>query len=681
MVPRSLRVAVALLVLDGLAALYLAELAGPALALAVGALVLAGSWVAGTRPALRPALDHVLVPAATLASLVDVLFLAEVVLDGLVRFLLFLVCYKLLTLRAVREVRAVAILAFGMMVAATSSAFGVGFLFVLIAFVGILTWTLLRAEQAFVEEPGPGRTPVGGDPGPGAVRGLTGLAVAATLAAVLVTTVFFFVIPRVGLAALPFRLKTGPMLTGFSDRVELGAYGEIETDSTVIMRVHVPQWTPEPARIPGLRWRGVALDRFDGRAWAVGNPDPVEVQRPNGDFLLGQPRGTGRILVQDVYLEPLGTPVIFAAPRVLSLRLRAGDTLVLDDMGSLSLPTARARLRYTVVSEVERVPPVRPPRRAPGPLDAEAAARYLQLPPLPERVAELARRLTAGAAGPHEAAVRLSEHLAREYRYTLLLDRRTALDPVDEFLFVRRSGNCEYFAAALAVMLRSVGIPARVVNGFQRGEWNPYGHYFMVRLRDAHSWVEAYVAGLGWVSLDPTPRAEAELGGRWAEAMLWLDALRMRWHRYVVNWSLRDQINTAWAIRQMVRQPQPWLGVPWPERRLVVALVLAAGGAAWLVVRLGRRRAGPTGRAARRLPPFYAAALRRLARRGFRPAPHETAREFAGRVAAAAPEWATPLTRLTVAYERVRFGAAPPEDGGGPDLDACLTALDRPAPR
>jgi transglutaminase-like putative cysteine protease len=570
-----------------------------------------------------------------------------------------------------------------MLVAAASSAFGVGFLFALVAFVGLFTWALLRAEQALAAEPGPGRTPAGGAPGPAAARGLVGLAAAAAAGIILITALFFFVIPRVGLAALPFRLRTGPMVTGFSDRVELGAYGEIETDSTVVMRVHVPEWTPEPARIPNLRWRGVALDRFDGRAWAVGRPTRDEYQRPGGDFLLGLPRGTGRILVQDIYLEPLGTPVIFAAPRPLSLRLRAGDTLAVDDMGSLSLPLARARLRYTVVSEVERVPPNRPhPRRAPGPLDPETAARYLQLPPLPERIAALARQVSAGAVDSHDAAVRLTEHLIREYRYTLLLDRRTALDPVDEFLFVRRSGNCEYFAAALAVMLRSVGIPARVVNGFQRGEWNAYGHYFMVRLRDAHSWVEAYAPGIGWVTLDPTPRGEAAPEGVWAEVMLWLDALRMRWHRYVVNWSLRDQINTAWAIRRMVGQPSPWPGLAWADDgRRVAALLIAGSGTAWLIVRLWRRRAGPRGRTAVRLPPFYAAALRRLARRGFRPAPQETAREFAGRVAAAAPECATPLGRLTAAYERARFGAAPPEDGAGAELDRCVAALDRSAPR
>src|SRR5438034_11603980 len=89
-------------------------------------------------------------------------------------------------------------------------------------------------------------------------------------------------------------------------------------------------------------------------------------------------------------------------------------------------------------------------------------------------------------------------------------------------------------------MLRSLDIPARVVNGFQRGEWNPYGRYFIVRLLDAHSWVEAYVDG-AWATFDPSPRGSIEPGGPPAAVALYLDALRVRWYRYVVGWSLQDR--------------------------------------------------------------------------------------------------------------------------------------------
>jgi hypothetical protein len=680
----ALRVALYLLVVDGIVALYLAELIGHAVAALVGLGLVLSFRTAPPNPRLSRGLDRLLVPAAAVASLADILLLAEAVLDGLVRLLLFLVLYKLFTLRSLGDARTVAFLSFFMLVGASSSAFGVGFLFVVVAFVVLATWMLLLQEVARVAEPDPAATG-GGGMDAAVRRGLAGLALSASVGAVLATALFFLVIPRLGLAALPFRLRVGPMVTGFSDRVELGAYGEIETDSTVVMRVHVPEWTADPARIPNVRWRGVALDHFDGRTWSVGRPGRAALQRPGGDFLLGLPRGTGRILVQDVYLEPLGTQTIFAAPRALALRLRVGDTVALDDMEAVSVPVARARLRYTVVSELERVPPLRlGGRRAPGPLDDETEARFLQLPPLPPRIAGLARGLTERSRDPYEAAIRLTEHLSREFRYTLSLDRRTALEPIDEFLFVRRAGNCEYFAAALAVMLRSVGVPARVVNGFQRGEWNPYGHYFMVRLRDAHSWVEAYIVGLGWVTLDPSPRGGPGPAGMSGALWLYFDSLRMRWHRYVINWSLRDQIQAAVTLRGYATTTSAWLAAAgdWDGgRRLAIGIALVGGLVAALAV--WRRRGGVAlgGGPGRRLPRYYARALARLARRGLRPEPGETAREFAHRVGAAAPPYAAPLGRLTAAYEQNRFGAVPPPPAELAELEACVTALARPVTR
>jgi hypothetical protein len=300
----------------------------------------------------------------------------------------------------------------------------------------------------------------------------------------------------------------------------------------------------------------------------------------------------------------------------------------------------------------------------------------LQLPPLSPAIPRLARDVTAGSRDPWEAALRLSHFLSTRYRYTLALKQTTALEPLEEFLFVRRSGNCEYFAAALAVMLRTLDIPARVVGGFQRGEWNPYGRYFMVRFSDAHSWVEAYFDGLGWVTLDPSPRADAEAALRPGAMALYLDALRMRWYRYVINWSLQDQVFVAAAVQRQAdefRLALSWLGAraarPW----------LLGGGAALALGLLGwavwRGLGAQPGRQGPRIPPFYARALRTLARQGLEPAPAETARQFHARVGDAVPAWGPPLAALTRQYERARFGAAPltPEELG--EMERCLGAL------
>ena len=232
-------------------------------------------------------------------------------------------------------------------------------------------------------------------------------------------------------------------------------------------------------------------------------------------------------------------------------------------MGTIGVPTEAARLHYVVESELETPPPPGTRVSAAGAaLSDQERRRFLQLPDLSPEIARLARDVTAGSRDPLEAAHRLSLFLSTNYGYSLS-KRETSVDLLQDFLFVRRSGNCEYFSAALAVMLRSLDIPSRVVGGFQRGEWNPYGRYFMVRLADAHAWVEVYFDGLGWMTFDPSPRAQPEpRTGPWALS-LQLDAARMRWYRYVVNWSLQDQ---RVMVSTVQRQAQDFrLALAWPR--------------------------------------------------------------------------------------------------------------------
>jgi hypothetical protein len=283
----------------------------------------------------------------------------------------------------------------------------------------------------------------------------------------------------------------------------------------------------------------------------------------------------------------------------------------------------------------------------------------------------------AGARSPEAAARRIQDQLSGNYRYTLVLRRQSALPPLEEFLFVRRSGNCEYFAAAMAVMLRTVGIPSRVVAGFQRGEWNPYGRYFMVRLSDAHSWVEAYIEGRGWVPFDPSPRGDAEEGAPRGSIALYLDAARMRWYRYVVNWSLRDQVQLAQTVHRQAGDLR--LGLSWPRDWRVSPALPTVGGLlvvlalGWLIGRLPAVRGGTGGPAA--VPAFYARALRLLARRGLVPGAAETARQFASRVREAAPERAEVFVRLTHLYERTRFGAVALTEADWQEVTHSLAVL------
>jgi transglutaminase-like putative cysteine protease len=668
----ALTVAIYVLVADGLLALLLGGLLGPVGGAVVG-LAVVGSW---WQHALRRRLDAVprlgaaLVVLATLAVALEVVLLAPAMLDAFVHLLVFLLLIKLYTRRTLRDVRDIAFLAFFMLVAVSPATTSVAFLGLFIVFVIAGTWLLMLRHLLMEAEGAAAPLRIGLD--------LAGLSLAASAATIVITTALFIVIPRVGQAALPLRAQASRMVSGFSDRVELGAFGEIETDATVVMRVHLKDWQGRgrPETLPSLRWRGMALDAFDGRAWTVSHrtlrltlrrhlPVPFAVHQYYG----------GPVLTQEIYLEPISTDVIFAMPRVLRLHGRA-EFAIVDDLGNIAVPASAARLNYTVESEPEPADPrqadVADARVAPDP---RWLARYTQLPALAPRIVELARDVTAGSADDYETATRLSDWLARNLRYTRALQRTTDLPPVEEFLFVQRAGNCEYFAAALAVMARALGIPARVVNGFQRGEWNPYGDYFMVRLRDAHSWVEVFVRGAGWITLDPSPRVGVERPLAAARTALWLDSLRLSWYRYVVSWSLHDQLAAAESTRRatlawsaLALRPRDLAALPRVALGLLVATALAA------TLLLVRRRSVAAERRGAAVPRFYARALRVLARRGLTPGAGETAREFARRAGSVA---AAPLLGLTGAYERVRFGGAALTAAEAAEVEAWVAALEK----
>ena len=160
-------------------------------------------------------------------------------------------------------------------------------------------------------------------------------------------------------------------------------------------------------------------------------------------------------------------------------------------------------LRYEISSFLPREPLRR--RSSPDVVlrDAERM-RYLQLPPLDPRIPELAHAV-AGNGGEADRAALLEKHLRTQYAYTLDLPTAEPADPLADFLFSRRKGHCEYFASAMTVMLRTSGIPARLVNGFQSGTFNPMSGLYVIRGSDAHSWVEAFLPGTGWTVFDPTP--------------------------------------------------------------------------------------------------------------------------------------------------------------------------------
>jgi transglutaminase-like putative cysteine protease len=673
----AFQLAVYLMAADGLIALAFTGLVTLPLTGVLAAAMTGSLWRGGLAGWLRvPSIGRVLAAGVAILSALDIFYLAASLLEGFLHLLLLLLVCRLYTFRSVRDGRDIAFLSFIMLVAAASAALDVVFLFIVIAFVMLAIVALMLLVTLAESE----RSPHPAGRGPARVEpALLVLALVASLATIAVTVVFFIVIPRVGEAVVPLRTRLGTALSGFTDRVELGAFGTIESDATVVMRVRFPEGPAAPSRLRDLRWRGMVFDHFDGRAWQVHRADRRRVPRaPTSEFVVGAPEGAGPILTQEIYLEPIGTDVIFAAPRLIALHIPT-ETITIDDMGSTTIAAPAGRLRYLARSELPTAPRLDRRRRY-GRGELPPGDRYLQLPSVSSRIGHLARRITEGAAGDLDAATRLRDFLSRDYRYTLTLPPQTALDPLDEFLFVRRSGNCEYFAAALAVMLRSTGIPARVVNGFQRGEWNPYGEYLVVRQRDAHAWVEAHVQELGWITLDPSPRPELPGQTRSWPIGLYIDALRLQWYRYVINWSFEDQVALAAGMQRaasVAQQRAHGLGRS-PELSGMVRVLTAVtilGVAAILLSRSRRRRGPHRSPATTCVPWFYGRALRGLRRHGLRPEAAETSREFLARVGQALPPAHAPLARLTAAYERARFSAASLDPDESWALEDDLAAL------
>ncbi len=684
----AFKLCVYLVVADGFAALVLADALPPAAAVGVAGAIGATWWADRLRGRLRPRLVTGIGVGLLAFLAVDAAFLAESLFDSVIHLLLLLLLYKLATWRTARDAIHLGVLSFFMLVAASAVTSSLGFLAIFVGFLVAGTWTFtllhLRQEAEQFSPAAAGTLETARIVTPGFI----GTSLALSLAALVLTTGIFFVLPRIGRAFLPLQARAAGMATGFADRVELGAFGTIQTDATVVMRVHLPD-QPEGAPAPeGFRWRGLAFDHFDGTAWTAAaqwrRPLP---RRFDGTFVLRRP-DPGRPLVrQEVDLEPLGTEVLFAAPGLVAVG-GPMSSLHADETGAVMLPKRPpARLHYAAFSQ----PPTGTPQGARMPdavLPAPLAQRYFKVPPLAPRVAALARELAAGARSPLEKAQRIEAGLRQRYRYSLSLQRDRRLDPIEDFLFQQRAGHCEYFAASMALMLRLEGVPARVVNGFQPGEWNEFGRYFTVRQRDAHAWVEAFVPGAGWLTFDPSPRAEFEAAqgegaGRIAR---YLDFLRTRWTRYVVDYSLRDQMQAALLLRQQTARLREgvdsalgglarWIGVPIGAGRWLVAAGVL-GAAAALILR--RQRSAPRLGLRRRTDvPFYARLQRALARRGFIPAPGETPLELARRAGDTDGTSLAPAEEITRLYYRVRFGSEPLAPAEAARIDALLAALER----
>ncbi len=498
----------------------------------------------------------------------------------------------------------------------------------------------------------------------------------------------FLIAPRSGAAALTRSAGGVSNLIGFSENVTLGQIGTLKQDDGLVMRVRLEN--AEPPR--GLRWRGVALDEFTGFGWKK-SPEarrPDAFEQRGSFYTFGTTQAVHRLTTQTVFLEPLETPVLFAAPRVVALQ---GDLpfIRLDQEGSIqSRRHDFERLMYKAISDTEE-PPVEQLRNDMGPYPA-SFKRYSQLPEsLDPRIVQLARSmiLEAHARNRYDAAKAIEWQLQRDYGYSLQL-KATGQDPLADFLFNVKSGHCEYFATAMAVLLRTHGVAARVVNGFLPGEYNDAAGAYTVRQSDAHSWVEVYFPeSQAWVTFDPTPsagRLEPVRTGLTGQLQKYAEAMELLWFQYVVGYDKQEQRSLATTLhnqifdygRMVTRLFMTGRGDMTANVITAVLGVIALGIAVTLIF-FGKRlwqfvrrraagRAVEDGRGYSSVD-FYEQLLVLMEQRGVLRDKSQTPLEFADKL------HSSEVLVITRAYNRVRFGGEPLSATEKREVERALVVL------
>jgi protein-glutamine gamma-glutamyltransferase len=621
----------------------------------------------------------------------DYFLLSRSFLPTTVHLALFGVVVRMFSLRRERDHVTLAILAFLMVLASAVLTVDSIFLFSFAAFMMMAVGTFVLMEMRRSVHAASIQARHSNDPQEHRhlAFSLARMAPALMLMILISGAAVFFLIPRMSAGYMGGYSFGTDLSSGFSDHVQLGRIGQIQQSHAVVMHIQI-----DGDRVGrfDLHWRGVALADFDGHTWSNPKEQFFLQRRPNNSFAV--PRAIGAMQSYDtanqrrehlihyrVLMEPIGTNVFFLAPWARSVsgdyRLVAADSSgVIYDFDSQH-PLGR----YEADSDIA-VPSPAELRMAGRSYPAPLAAIYLRLPALDPRVPRLAAQITSSAGNDFDKAAAVENYLRTRFGYTLELPPTAVKDPIANFLFERKQGHCEYFASAMAVMLRTLGIPSRVVTGFRSDEFNDLTGNYVVRAKDAHAWVEAYFPGSGWHTFDPTPAGASGTPQGWERLALYIDAMSSFWRDWVVSYDTSHQYalgqaafsgtrglwdrTRAWArqhydsMLQWARHSQDRVEHS-PGRWAVIAVTIVF--VFLLLGNIGRIVRGLHEkwlRAHAERSPEQAAAMwyrrmsRVLARRGVEKPAAQTPQEFVKKIEDS--RLREPVARFTDAYESARFG-------------------------
>jgi len=642
--------------------------------------------------------------AYALFYVADYFIISRTFIYATVHLVLFVMVVRLFSARRDRDYYFLAVLSFLMLLAASVLTVDSTFLFAFAGFmlVGVVTFILMEMRSSSA------RASIHARPSPDErVSREMGFWLAAAAPGfvcfmLLIGAAIFFVLPRLSSSYLSAYVSGGGIATGFSDHVQLGQIGEIQQSGAVVMHIQIEG---DQNGAFDLKWRGITLNLFNGTSWS--NPHEQHfVRRVGGRFVLaGQetPPVSPAIIHYRVLMEPVASSVFFLAPMPLTLE---GNYRVVstDNAGAVFDPDpehpvnsyeARSNIGQPTPTQLRAVSQNYPP---------EVLLNNLQTPgTLDPRIARLAEQITGSETNNYDKAGAIERYLRTNFKYTLQLPRTLNRDPLAAFLFERKQGHCEYFASSMAVMLRSIGIPSRVVNGFRTGEFNDLTSQYLIRASDAHSWVEAFFPDYGWISFDPTPAAPVHARSGWSRVALYVDAAASFWREWIINYDLSHQHtlgrNAAQNALEWIRHGQDWgrreyqrlldlarrsqqtisdAPLTWSVMALCGSVLLILGANAqrlWRAVMRRRVAARPEKSPRMAATIWYERALRVMAREGFRKLPAQTPEEFLQSIAN--DHVRDSISRLTEHYERARFGASPEDAAALPELFAEIAGKSR----
>ena len=619
---------------------------------------------------------------------VDYLAFSRNFLSATVHLALFGVVVRMFSVRRERDHVTLAILAFLMVLVSAVLTVDSLFLLSFAAFLLMAVITFVLMEMRRSEHSANVRARHSSDPQEHRHLAFALARIAPSLLALILVcgAVLFFVMPRMSAGYLGGYSFGTDFSSGFSDHVQLGEIGQIQQSNSIVMHVQIDG---DSTGRYDLHWRGVSLADFDGHAWS--NPREQSFLRRASDdtfvvpgSLSGSPDNLGRqnVIHYRVLMEPVGTNVFFLAPWVRSV---GGNyrLVAIDPGGALyDFDSRRAISRYEATSNIATPLPDEL-RMAAGNYPTSVGKSYLRFPELDPRVSQLAVQITGSAKNNYDKAAAIEHYLRTRLGYTLELPQTSPKDPIANFLFERKQGHCEYFASSMAVMLRTLGIPSRVVTGFRSDEFNDLTGSYVIRAKDAHAWVEAYFPGYGWQTFDPTPAGKGTGTAQgWGRLSLYLDAMASFWREWVVSYDFSHQYVLGEAAvtgsRNLWERARMWARnhyesmLKWAQRgqdRIehspgswaliggAIALGLLILANLNRILRLFHQRwleAHPERFPEQAAAMWYGRMARVLARRGMRKAAGQTAREFARKIED--ERLREPVTRFTAAYESARFG-------------------------